>query len=427
MTRRLLDTKQYLGRFDEPGVVDCDGHVFEPPDLWQNYMEPSWRDRGFKYAQDNGRIVTLLDNKPYKPFEALGAVSEEQASDLFPTDRRDGNLAMTEVKQNGTPTMNNSTMSMMGRPMPFGAMDARERIELLDAEGIEVAILYPTMNLIWQVVVKDVGLAMALARAYNRWIEDFCKDAGGRLVPIAHLVIDDAEGSARELQRAVSNGARGGMIVNFTLSRKPIGHPDHYPLFAKACELNVPISLHPTLEPRWTSPFTRFDLDGRSDAMGALYFQTEQQAFASMFASDVFERFPSLKFGILEAGAGWIGHVLDRMDTLFENSKKSYPGLKRPPSEYFRRHCFISADPDERALAGIIPMVGEDHFMWATDYPHPDHDPSYVNNMKRLTSTLSPKARQKLLGDNAKRIFGIKGTMVSRPMTDPTYECAAAR
>ena len=40
MTRLLPETRQLPGRFDEPGVIDCDGHIFEPLDLWQNHLEP---------------------------------------------------------------------------------------------------------------------------------------------------------------------------------------------------------------------------------------------------------------------------------------------------------------------------------------------------------------------------------------------------
>lgn len=48
MTRSLTESKQLLGRFDEPGVIDCDGHIFKPLDLWQNYLEPQYQERGFR-------------------------------------------------------------------------------------------------------------------------------------------------------------------------------------------------------------------------------------------------------------------------------------------------------------------------------------------------------------------------------------------
>ena len=75
---------------------------------------------------------------------------------------------------------------------------------------------------------------------------------------------------------------------------------------------------------------------------------------------------------MLEVGCGWIGSFLDRMDAVYDTiSAKGLP-LSMPPSEYFRRQCFISGDPDETAAPHIIDQVGADCFMWATDYPHPD-------------------------------------------------------
>ena len=41
--------------------------------------------------------------------------------------------------------------------------------------------------------------------AYNRWIADFCRDSGGRLIPIAHLSLGDP--AAEELERAVADWA----------------------------------------------------------------------------------------------------------------------------------------------------------------------------------------------------------------------------
>ncbi len=99
-----------------------------------------------------------------------------------------------------------------------------------------------------------------------------------------------------------------------------------------------------------------------------------QQAFSSFFAYGTFERFPRLRVGVLESGAGWIGSFLDRMDALFgETMFRHLHQLRETPSDYFRRQCFISCDPDETAAPLIVEHVGRECFVWATDYPHPDH------------------------------------------------------
>ena len=74
--------------------------------------------------------------------------------------------------------------------------------------------------------------------------------------------------------------------------------------------------------------------------------QRIQQAFYSFFQYGVFDRFPRFKLVVLEAGAGWIGASLDRMDAVRDSmadGKWSLP-LKELPSTYFRRQCWISAD-----------------------------------------------------------------------------------
>ena len=132
-----------------------------------------------------------------------------------------------------------------------------------------------------------------------------------------------------------------------------------------------------------------------------------QQAFLSYFTMGAFERFPTLKFGVLEAGCGWIGSFLDRMDAVFETITAKGVQLEHRPSEVFRRQCFISGDPDETAAPFVIDHVGADSFMWATDYPHPDHPGTWVPALERFVEPLSDKTRAKVLGENVRRIYAI--------------------
>ena len=82
--------------------------------------------------------------------------------------------------------------------------------------------------------------------------------------------------------------------------------------------------------------------------------------------------------------------------------------LKREPSAYFRRQCWISADPDESTLAAIMPIVGPDRFFWASDFPHPDHAPKYVGHMSRMVAALPAEWRAGVLGRNVLSAYGIE-------------------
>jgi hypothetical protein len=50
---------------NEPLVIDCDGHILEPPDLWETYLEPTYRDRALRIrVGDDGFEQLLIDGRP---------------------------------------------------------------------------------------------------------------------------------------------------------------------------------------------------------------------------------------------------------------------------------------------------------------------------------------------------------------------------
>ena len=142
--------------------------------------------------------------------------------------------------------------------------------------------------------------------------------------------------------------------------------------------------MHPTFEPLAFNVHHRFDKFGWAVWYFNLFAgQGVQQAFATFFQFGVFERFPRLRVVVLESQAGWIGYFLDRADATFTGTPLGATvRLKEKPSYYFKRQCFISADPDERTIAGLMPHVGEDKFFWASDYPHPDHPGAYLDELR---------------------------------------------
>ena len=375
-------------RFPYPGTIDADGHVLEPATLWEDYLEARYRDRALRIRADEDGLEYL---------EIDGRKSERTTHGSL------GVLgAMGDVEARPGPDRRYMDS------MPFGAADPAERIELLDRENLEKAVLYPTISLLWECELRDPELVVAYQRAYNRWIADFCRDSGGRLVPIAHLTLQDAEGAADELERAVADGCRGGFVSPYTHDQKAHGHADHDVLWSRAASLGVPMAIHPTFEPFWAAP-VRFKRMGpaREFFYNVMLKQGVQQAFLSFIALGTLDRIPDLKLGILEAGAGWIGSFLDRADAVAETPSGFGAGMKRRPTEYFREQCFISGDPDETALSYVIDPVGADCFMWATDYPHPDHPGTWARSLEKLVAPLGEETRAKLLGRNVARIYGL--------------------
>jgi predicted TIM-barrel fold metal-dependent hydrolase len=374
-----------IKRFPYDGTVDADGHILEPPDLWEQYLEARFADRALRIrVDDDGYEYLEIDQQPSArsrrgSLGLLGAMGEE---DMRPRpDRR------------------------YADNMPFGSADPVERLELMDQENLDYCLMYPTIGLLWEVELTDPELSLAYCRAYNRWIADFCRDSGGRLVPIAQLTLLDVAGSVEELERAVKDGCRGAWVNPFNHNRVIHGSEQHDPLFQKCCELDVPLAIHPTFTPHPAAAGI-FDWPREGRAWGeAIWLRAiVQQAFISFFSLGTLERFPELRLGVLEAGSGWIGAMLDRLDAFSESLN-----IKRASAtELFRRQCFISGDPDETAAPHVIEHVGAQCFMWATDYPHPDHPHTWVDALTRYAQALDPAVRQLVLGDNVKRIYRLE-------------------
>jgi predicted TIM-barrel fold metal-dependent hydrolase len=376
-----------IKRFPYDGTIDADGHILEPPDLWEEYLPEKYRDRALRIG---------VDDEGYEYLEVDGRPSHRS---------RKGSLgllgAMGEEDQRPGPDRRYADN------MPFGSCNADERISLLDQENLDKTLLYPTLGLLWEWELKDPALSLAYASAYNRWIADFCRDSGGRLVPIAQLTLLDPEGSANELERAVKDGCRGAWINPFNHERIPHGDARYDVLYAMCQQLNVPIAIHPTFTPHDKPAEGIFDLPPEGVLYGAMMWLRSivQQAFISYISLGTLDRFPHLKLGILEAGSGWVGAMLDRLDAVDDALRRGR--VKHSATDYFQRQCFVSGDPDETVAPYTIEKVGNHCFMWATDYPHPDHPHTWVDDLTRFAGVLSPETRMKVLGDNVRRIYDL--------------------
>ena len=374
-------------------LVDADSH-----DLWSRYVEPRFRDRAVRVVRaDAGHDVLLVDGKPAK------LTTPEMLGDF-------GGMGRTLDEQ--------ANAALSGRyadNAPAAATDPRARIAQLDREGVAATVLYPSLGLQWPAETTDAAYVHANLVAYDRWLEDFCADSDGRLVAVAHLALGDPHDAAKELRRAVANGARGGVLLPYAHDGKPHGHPDHDPLFAAACDLGVPLGIHTGVDPVTRDLYRRYDGLTWPDAipqgiwfLQLMFSQAVQQAFSTFFLHGTFDRFPDLKLVVLEAGAGWLGFWMDRMDAMFAGALRLTMPLRDLPSTYVRRNVWISADPDERALAAIIPYVGADRFVWASDYPHSDHTGGYIEHVHALARLLPDEPeRRALLGANAAALYGI--------------------
>ena len=150
-----------LPRLPYDGAVDADGHVLEPPDLWDRHLEPRFRDRplgirrdadGLEYLEIAGRPSKMVRrNLP----QGLGAMDLIGGIPAPPGRDADG-----------------ARLSRQRRARRVGRDGAARSVSI--SENLDLAILYPTLGVLWEAECEDLELAQAYTRAYNRWIVEFC-------------------------------------------------------------------------------------------------------------------------------------------------------------------------------------------------------------------------------------------------------------
>src|SRR5438067_49143 len=137
------------------------------------------------------------------------------------------------------------------------------------------------------------------------------------------------------------------------------------------------------------------------DVMSAICYVT---------SGGVAERFPGAKFMFLEANGGWLVPWLERLDHHAKKFSWDVPWLKMLPSEYFRRQCWISFDPDESMLAFTAnsPLCGADSIIWASDYPHPDAKfPGVTEELDEALEGLTFEQQKAITSESAIALYGV--------------------
>lgn len=370
-------------------TVDADGHLLEPRDTWETHLEAKYRDRAIRIDRDDrGDEVLLVDGRPLEGLRnrlaSLGGIELDPVEALKP-----GNL----VYEDGC---------------PLGGYDPAARIQVMDQEGIDIAMLYPTIGICWEGLVDDGELATAYTRAYNRYVVDFCSHDRKRLVPVAHLSLLDVDGAIEEAKRARADGCVSAYLSPDMQARngKLLSDPSFDPFWATLSDLDMPIGFHVVVRDQ---PFFRQWMPGRATEGSGLFFFSflaidVMAAFTQMLSTGVFDKHPKLRCAVLEIGATWISAWLDRMDHKYEVMHADTPGELKP-SEYFYRQCLVSADPDETVIAPIVEAVGAEYFIWASDYPHIDASFGVVGEIRDRIKTLSEHDQRLVLGENAANFY----------------------
>jgi predicted TIM-barrel fold metal-dependent hydrolase len=387
-------------------VVDGDGHVMEEPnDIWTR--ERIDHDRWGDWVPRKEVFDEIYE------ITHVGGAVRGGGRELH--DQMAAAVGMT-------PRQFYELMASLRRP---GGHEPRARLEDMDADGIDAVVLYPSLGMFFGPVdeipaLHDVEFVAACQRAYNEWLADFCAAAPDRLFGVAAVPLQDVERAVAEVRHAVERGLKGVFIrPSAYVDELPLNHHVYDPFWATCQELAVPVAFHPGVHVDTPGACRKFGLVQVSEnatitnmAMDELHGGSALgQAVGNiadmvvtmgrLLMGGVCERFPDLTFVFLESSGGWVPSFLERMDEQVQAFPLEKRWLSLLPSEYFRRQCYVSFEPEEWNLAAAAEYLGTDRILWASDYPHPEYHPGVVDELRTRIEKLPDVDQQRILGANA--------------------------
>jgi predicted TIM-barrel fold metal-dependent hydrolase len=366
----------------EYGIISADDHIdlrFLPPDLWQSRAPAALRERAPRVADRGEGAVWLCGDTSWGPWGRGGhsglkwAVERDETYD--------------------------------GAPRPTVP---KLRLADMDRDGVDASVMYGPVALLQ---ADDPAIRQLCYTAYNDWLVEFCQAAPRRLIGAGMLPADDPALAAEELRRLARLGLRHAMLLA-ALADPPIYHPAWEPFWAVAAETGIPIGLHlfvgpPTAHPG-VSPLAASVSNGVQAPL-----QLVDPLVALIFIG-LFDRHPDLRLVLAESGIAWLPFTLQRMDreygkyTQFAADFWAARGgipLTMRPSEYFQRQVWATFQDDAAGIY-MLPLIGEDRVMWASDYPHPDSTWPYSRQVIADTmGDLTEPARRKITRDNASALY----------------------
>lgn len=273
-------------------------------------------------------------------------------------------------------------------------------------EGIGTMVLYPSLALGVPGFV-DPAFAGEFAEHYNRHAAAWCSDSGHRLRAVAVVPLEDVPRAIAVMESAKALGLVG-VCVPPALRERNLDHPDLDPFFAAAEALDLAVGVHGA--PGLHLPKIGVDRFDNYIQVHCVSFPFDQMAaMTALVSGGVLERHPRLRVAFLEAGIGWLPFFLDRLDEHFEKRGDWIAdGWKRPPREYLARgQIFATCEPEESLLPAAAEILGAEHIMYASDYPHWDSEFPHSTRPIRERVDLSEPARAAILGGTARRFYGL--------------------
>ena len=366
---------------------DADSHIMETKNWISDFTDPAIR----------GRLPEMsLVKSGTKSFEVINAAVATQK------ERAARGLAAVDVVK-----------GQKGWNAP-GAFDAAERKAALDDLGFSRQLVFSTFSATQYLHHDDLEVRYGGIRAHNRAMAAFCGQ-DPRLIAVGQLSLVDPARCVQEMIEGVRLGCGAFWIPGMPVQDKSPGHPDFDPVWQAFCDLNVPFMLH--VGPNSTTKVKEYENNGLprpKDITGAeggenlrlrdfmLLSIGPQQFLTALVFDGVFERFPGLRGGVIELGAGWVPGYLRMLDMSQKIFKRTDPAVARLPlraSEYVRRAVKFTPFPGED-VGRLIRDAGTDLFMFSSDYPHPEGTDDPIGRFERTFKDISEDAKTRFYSGN---------------------------
>lgn len=276
-----------------------------------------------------------------------------------------------------------------------------KRVEEMIEEGIDAQILVPSAF----TGHADPAIDMGFIRALHRFTDDVCSKYPDNLYSMIFVTARAVEDSVAEVKTWGQKNWARGVYVDLPLDY-PLDHPDLNPLWAAIDDAGLTVCHHsfatgyPGYRDLWDNPFI-----GRTAGhpWGAM------RAVASWFGSGIFDRYPNIRYSVMESGFGWLPFWAARMEDQVVYMGYVAENLQHTMTEYMTGGRFFTSivlheGPDMVRMVSEI--LGDDILMFGSDYPHAES--RFPISVKTVDDwPLNSVTRRKLMWDNAAKCFAL--------------------
>lgn len=369
-------------------ILDADSHVMELADFLDAHIDDEYRDRLRRKGME--ALKPVLDDAVEKASQRRADAEKAAAAEE----------RLLQDKGWGA----------------MGAFDVEERTRALDLFGFDGQLVFATFATS-MFTGRDQDRLYAGAAAQNRAMVDFCS-SDERLLPVAYVPLVDPQRARAAVEEAIEIGSAAVMVPSTAAGDLAPTHPDLDPVWDTLAEANVPFVLHVGGGGRLLDRAFHNNAMPVSDHLGGgenirskdflAIHHSPEMFLGALIYDGIFDRFPKLRGGCIEQGAGWVVSWMRHLDygqRAFRRTEEPLRRLEHLPSDYVRRHLKFTPFPGE-PLGWMIDQGGPELFMFSTDYPHPEGGRDPLAKFEEAMGDTSAEDRDRFFYGNMAEMLG---------------------